>query len=211
MKTRPRPPRAEPRRRALGALAGLLLAGAGARAGAQTGTQTGFDLPALMALLARRRSGEARFTEERTVAALDAPLRASGRLSFQAPDRFARYTEQPRAESMEVLGNTVVLRRGTRTRQITLDTVPELAALADALRGTLTGNAEVLQRHFTVQVAGSAERWTLTLTPRSAQLQGSLRAIEIFGLRADVRSIDMALAGGDRSLMLIEPLKAATP
>ncbi|MEY3296517.1 MAG: hypothetical protein RLZZ451_2565 [Pseudomonadota bacterium] len=206
MRTRPRPPRAEPRRRLLGALLGGALALAARGAGA-----SGFDLGALMALLARRRSGEARFTEERTVAALDAPLRASGRLSFQAPDRFARHTEQPRPESMEVLGNTVVLRRGTRTRQLTLDTVPELAALADALRGTLTGNAEVLQRHFDVKVAGSAERWTLTLTPKSAQLQGSIVGIEILGLRADVRSIDMALAGGDRSLMLIEPLKAAAP
>jgi hypothetical protein len=206
MRTRPRPPRAEPRRRLLGALLGGALALAARGAGA-----SGFDLGALMALLARRRSGEARFTEERTVAALDAPLRASGRLSFQAPDRFARHTEQPRPESMEVLGNTVVLRRGTRTRQLTLDTVPELAALADALRGTLTGNAEVLQRHFDVKVAGSAERWTLTLTPKSAELQGSIVGIEILGLRADVRSIDMALAGGDRSLMLIEPLKAAAP
>jgi hypothetical protein len=112
---------------------------------------------------------------------------------------------------MEVLGNTVVLRRGTRTRQLTLDTVPELAALADALRGTLTGNAEVLQRHFDAQVAGSAERWTLTLTPRSAQLRGSIVGIEILGQRADVRSMEMALASGDRSLMLIEPLKAAAP
>jgi hypothetical protein len=206
MRTRPRPPRAEARRRLLGALGAGALALAARGAGA-----SGFDMPALMALLARRRSGEARFTEERTVAALDAPLRASGRLSFQAPDRFARHTEQPRPESMEVLGNTVVLRRGTRTRQLTLDTVPELAALADALRGTLTGNAEVLQRHFDVKVAGSAERWTLTLTPKSAEPQGSIVGIEILGLRADVRSIDMALAGGDRSLMLIEPLKAAAP
>ena len=205
-RTRPRPPRADARRRLLGALLGGALALAVRGAGA-----SGFDLAALMALLARRRGGEARFTEERTVAALDAPLRASGRLSFQAPDRFARHTELPRPESMEVLGDTVVLRRGTRTRQLTLDTVPELAALADALRGTLTGNAEVLQRHFDVQVAGSAERWTLTLTPRSPQLKGSIVGIEIFGLRADVRSIDMALAGGDRSLMLIEPLKAAAP
>ena len=206
MKTRPPTPRAEARRRLLGALAAGALALA-----ARDAAASGFELPALMALLARRRSGEARFTEERTVAALDAPLRASGRLSFQAPDRFARYTEQPRPESMEVLGNTVLLRRGTRTRQLTLDTVPELAALADALRGTLTGNAEVLQRHFDVKVAGSAERWTLTLTPKSAEPQGSIVGIEILGQRADVRSMEMALASGDRSLMLIEPLKAAAP
>ena len=70
-----------------------------------------FDLAALMAMLAQRKGGEARFTEERTVSSLDVPLRASGRLSFQAPDRFARYTEVPTRESMEVQGNQVVKAR----------------------------------------------------------------------------------------------------
>ena len=46
---------------------------------------TVFDLDALMALLAQRKSGEARFTEERTVTGFDSPLRASGTLSFTAP------------------------------------------------------------------------------------------------------------------------------
>jgi hypothetical protein len=204
-------PRAENRRRALGLAALALLLSPGLVRAQAAAQPPAFDLAALMALLAQRTAGEARFTEERTVAALDAPLRASGRLSFQAPDRFARHTELPRPESMEVQGNSVVLRRGGRVRQLTLDTIPELAALADALRGTLTGNAQVLQRHFEARVGGNAERWTLSLKPRSAQLAASLQSIEIFGLRQEVRSVDMQLAGGDRSLMLIEPLRAGAP
>ncbi|RZL08315.1 MAG: outer membrane lipoprotein carrier protein LolA, partial [Rubrivivax sp.] len=81
----------------------LLVLGPGA-ALAQSGAST-FDLGALMAVLAQRKAGEARFTEERTVNSLDQPLRASGRLTFQAPDRFARFTEEPTTESMEVQGN----------------------------------------------------------------------------------------------------------
>ena len=54
-----------------------------------------FDLPALAAVLAQRKSGETRFTEERFVSGFDSPLRASGTLSFTAPDRFARYTVEP--------------------------------------------------------------------------------------------------------------------
>ncbi|MFY9512495.1 MAG: LolA-related protein [Rubrivivax sp.] len=166
----------------------------------------GFDLPALMALLSQRKSGEARFTEERTVSSLDSPLRASGRLTFTAPDRFARFTEEPRAESMEVQGNTVVLKRGTRTRQMALDAIPELSALADAMRGTLNGDAQALQRHFRAEVSGSPAKWVLSLTPTDARLARSVQQLEIAGLDAEVRSIDLRLAGGDRSLMLVEPL-----
>ena len=189
----------------LAGLAGLGTATVHAQPGARPPAAT-FDLPALMAVLAQRKDGEARFTEERTVSSLDDTLRSSGRLSFQAPDRFARYTEEPTTESMEVQGNQVLLRRGSRTRQMALDAVPELAALADAMRGTLGGDAQALQRHFRVQVSGAAARWVLLLTPLDTRLARSVQRLEIAGLGHEVRSIDLRLVGGDRSLMLVEPL-----
>lgn len=187
------------RRRALGVL--LLAAALPRPAAAQA-----FDLAALMALLAQRKSAEARFTEERTVSSLDSPLQSSGTLSFAAPDRFTRVTLEPRAESMEVQGNTAVLKRGGRTRTLALDTIPELAALVDAVRGTLSGNAATLQRHFKVEVSGSAARWQLALVPIESRLANQVSRIEIVGQRSDVRSIDLRLSGGDRSLMLVEPI-----
>ncbi len=167
-----------------------------------------FDLPALMSLLAQRKSAEARFTEERTVSALDSPLQSSGTLSFTAPDRFTRQTLEPRPETMEVAGNDVVLKRGGRTRTLQLDTVPELAALVDAVRGTLAGDAAVLQRHFKVELSGTDPKWVLRLTPSETRLRQQVAAIEIIGSAGDVRAVDLRLAGGDRSLMLIEPLPA---
>lgn len=210
MKTKPTAPRAEPGRRALLQAAAAALGLAALAPAALHAQPRPFDLPALMAVLAQRKGGEARFTEERTVSTLDNPLRASGRLSFQAPDRFARYTEEPTTESMEVQGNQVLLKRGSRTRQMALDAVPELAALADAMRGTLNGDAAALQRHFKAQVSGTAARWVLLLTPLDLRLARSVQQLEIAGLGPDVRSIDLRLVGGDRSLMLVEPLAAAT-
>jgi Outer membrane lipoprotein carrier protein LolA-like len=168
----------------------------------------GFDLEALMALLAQRKSGEARFTEERTVTGFDTPLRASGTLSFSAPDRFARETLEPRRERMEVVGNQLRLERGGRVRQLTLDAVPELAALVEGLRGTLAGNAALLRRHFEVRVSGQANLWTLTLSPLDAQLAAQVRQLQLSGAGADLRSVDLQLAGNQRSLMLIEPQTA---
>ena len=195
------------RRALLAAALGVSIVAHGGSAWAQN-VALKFDLAALMAQLAQRKGGEARFTEERTVSNLDDTLRASGRLSFQAPDRFARYTEEPRAESMEVQGNQVLLKRGTRTRQMALDAIPELAALADAMRGTLNGDAVALQRHFKTQVSGNAARWVLLLTPLDTRLARSVRQLEIAGTGSEVRSTDLLLVGGDRSLMLISPIVA---
>lgn len=192
-------------RRALARGAAALALGLAALAAGPAAAQA-FDLPALMALLAQRKSAEARFTEERTVSALDSPLQSSGTLSFTAPDRFTRVTLEPRAESMEVQGNTAILKRGGRTRTLTLDAIPELAALVDAVRGTLSGSAATLQKHFKVDVTGNAARWQLALVPIEPRLANQVSRIEIVGQRSDVRSIDLRLAGGDRSLMQVEPL-----
>ena len=168
-----------------------------------------FDLQALAALLAQRKSGQARFTEERHVSGIDGPLRASGTLSFSAPGFFERRTLEPTVESMSVEGNTITLKRGNRSRQMAMDAVPEVGALLEAVRGTLTGNALTLDKHFTARVEGNAARWLLTLVPRDARLASQVRELQIAGLQSDVRSVALWLGGGDRSVMSIEPVQAA--
>lgn len=189
-----------PRIELIGLLLALLATPLGAVAAA-------FDLAALTAMLAQRKTAEARFTEERHVSGFDSPLRASGTLSFTAPDRFARQTLEPRPESMSVEGNTVTLKRGGRTRQMAVDAVPELTALIEAVRGTLGGDAATLRKHFETRVEGSAALWTLTLVPKDTRLATQVREIKIAGQGSALRSVELWLAGGDRSLMSIEPPK----
>jgi outer membrane lipoprotein-sorting protein len=165
-----------------------------------------FDLNALTALLAQKKSAEARFTEERFVSGLDGPLRASGTLSFNAPDRFTRQTLEPQREAMIVDGNSLILKRGGRSRQMALDAVPEVTALVEAVRGTFNGNAATLNQHFETKVEGSPAQWTLTLKPRAGKLAAQVRELQIVGQGSDLRSLALWLGGGDHSLMLIEPV-----
>ena len=169
------------------------------------------DLKTLMQRLAQRKAGTARFTEERIVSGFDSPLLSSGTLSFAAPDRFARHTLHPTRESMEVQGRTLLLRRGNRTRQMEMDVVPELGALLEAMRATLTGDTALLQKHFRTQLSGNDAKWVLRLLPVDDKLARQVQQIEIVGQGADLRSIELRLSGGDRSLMLIEPLVVTTP
>ena len=171
----------------------------------------GFD--ELMRTLALRRSGEARFVEQRFVSVLDQTLTYTGTLSFTAPDRLARHTLTPRPESFVVEGNQLTLQRGERVRRVALDSVPELAAMVEAMRGTLSGDGAALKRYFKPTVQGVATRWTLTLVPIDFRLLGVVRQLRIDGQRADVRVVELQLADGDRSVMSIDPVteKSRTP
>jgi hypothetical protein len=164
----------------------------------------GFD--DLMTTLAQRKSGQARFAEERFVSGLDQTLNYTGTMSFNAPDRLERQTLTPRRESFIVEGNQLTLQRGDRVRHLALDSVPELAAMVAAMRGTLSGDGSALRRYFKATVDGGAARWTLTLVPLESRLLGVVRLLRIDGMHADVRVVELQLADGDRSVTTIEPV-----
>lgn len=163
------------------------------------------DLNELMGLLAKQKQGEANFTEQRYVRGFDGPLAAAGTLSFTAPDQLVRRTLTPRPESMVVDGNNLTLSRSGRTRSMTLDSVPELQGLVEAMRATLAGNTQVLQRYFTSTVSGDANAWTLDLAPVDARLAAQIATLRLSGKAGEVLGVEMEFRGGDRSVMTISP------
>ena len=168
-----------------------------------------FDLPELMGLLAQRKSGDATFTEQRFVRGLEGPLDASGVLSFTAPDRLLRRTLTPRPETMSVEGNTLTLSRGGRTRTMALDSMPELLGMVEAMRGTLSGNAQSLQRYFRSSLTGSSNDWALDLQPIDERLAAQVRSMRLTGRGGEVLGVEMEFIGGDRSVMNITPQRGA--
>ena len=190
--------------RAATTLAGLALAAARVATGA-----AGVDLAQLTAQLARVKSGEATFTEKRRVEMLDRTLESSGRLVFRAPDTFIRETLKPRREKLEVTGNVLTMSLGERSRTVQLDSTPEAAVIVEAIRGTLTGNRESLERLFEARVSGTAEQWSLELVPKDLRLRGQVASVRVGGKGPVVREVQVLLADGDRSVMTIEPLPGA--
>ena len=168
--------------------------------------QAAFDLVQLMQTLAQVKAGEATFVETRTVAMLERTLQSSGRLSFEAPDTFVRETLKPRREKVAVVGNRVTMSLGTRSRTVPLDSVPEAAIIMEAIRGTLTGNRDAIERHFSATVSGTPQRWLLELKPREPRLRELVISVRVSGLQAAVREVVVAMADGDRSVMAIEPV-----
>ena len=164
-----------------------------------------FDLGELMGLLAKQKQGEATFTEQRYVRGFDGPLAASGTLSFTAPDQLVRKTLSPRPETMSVDGNALVLSRSGRTRTMTLDSIPELLGLVEAMRATLAGNAPVLERYFRTKVTGTVNEWAIDLAPIDERLASQINYLRLTGRAGEVLGVEMEFRGGDRSVMTISP------
>ena len=193
---------------ALGLWSSMLVGALALAAPGRAAAAPGFDLAQLTSQLARVKAGEASFVEKRRVEILDRTLESSGRLSFRAPDTFVRETLKPRREKLAVSGNLLTMSLGDRSRTVQLDSAPEAAVIVEAVRGTLTGNREALERLFIAEVSGSAERWSLELVPRDMRLRGQVASVRLNGRESMVREVLVMLADGDRSTMTIEPVSA---
>ncbi|HUN93254.1 MAG TPA: LolA-related protein [Burkholderiaceae bacterium] len=170
-----------------------------------------FDLDELMRILADVRSADATFIERRTVNQIGRTLESAGRLSYRAPDTFTRETLRPHRDKLAVSGNIVTMSQGDRSRTMELDAAPEAQVMIEAIRGTLTGNRSLLERHFEVRLEGPAESWLLELVPRDVRLRGQVAQLRVSGRQARVREVDVRMADGDHSEMLIEPAISPAP
>ncbi len=147
----------------------------------------------------------ASFTEEKTIAALTVPVRSEGWLQYRRPGHLEKTTTAPATESLMVDGDTLSIIEGNQAHVIDLDTVPELRALVDAVRGTLSGDLAALRRSYAVTMQGDVADWRLVLTPNNPALARMVRQIVIEGAQAELRSVRTALANGDQSVMTIGP------
>ena len=182
-------------------IAGLVLASLAATAHAA------FDIDQLMAGLAQHKGGRAKFVEKRTLAVLDRPLVATGEMTYTPPDRLEKRTLTPKPETLVLDRDQVSIERDQRKLSINLARRPEALAFVDSIRSTLAGNREALEKNYTLQLAGSADNWVLTLTPIAQQIAALLQRITVSGSRDQIHTIDYLLADGDRSELTIEPLE----
>jgi len=160
-------------------------------------------LDALMRELGARRHGHVAFTEVEYLAVLDRPLESSGELLYEAPDRLEKRTLSPRPETLVLAHGTLSATRGKRTRTLDLAAYPQLAPLVEGLRATLAGDRAALERLFSVRLDDDPPRWTLALAPRDAASARLVREVRISGEQADVKTVEVLQADGDRSLLTI--------
>jgi len=155
--------------------------------------------------LAKQKGTRAAFHERKFLALLDKPVESSGELVFTAPDRLEKRTLAPKAESVVVDHDLVTLERGGKRQSLSLDENPAIAVLVESIRATLAGDLALLTRTYSARLEGGPERWKLILRPLDPSLATLVTHVEIGGAQAQVRSVEIFQADGDRSLMTLSP------
>jgi outer membrane lipoprotein-sorting protein len=164
-----------------------------------------------MQILASVPERRAVFSEEKHLAALNAPVTDSGTLTYRRPDFLEKDTTSINPpEKLAVDGNTLTITdpRDGGEHTIDLTSQPEIAGLVDAIRGTLAGDLPRLQSHYNVTVDGTAQFWTLNLRPTEDRIAAVISRIRIDGAGNTPRIFTTQQANGD---VIEMPVNPATP
>ena len=169
-----------------------------------------FDIAELMNDLAQYKGGRAKFVEKKYIALLDKPVIATGEMNYIAPDRLEKRTLTPKPELLILDKDTLTLEREKQKLTINLANQPEALAFAASIRGTLSGNRAALEKNYLLHLAGSAEKWELTLLPSDQKIATLIQRITVAGRKNQIVSIEYLQADGDRSVLLITPISIPT-
>jgi hypothetical protein len=159
----------------------------------------------LLKLLSGRRHDHVTFTEVQELAMLDQPLRSSGELLYEAPDRLEKRTLEPRPENLLLEHGVLSVERGHRRHSVALREFPAAVPFIESLRATLAGDRAALEHYFTVRFSGSLARWTLELTPTDAALKRNVQRIRMAGENDRIRTVAIHQSDGDTSTLTIGP------
>ena len=168
-----------------------------------TADKAPWDFARLMAQLAQVHTSRAQYSEVRRIAVLQNPLQLSGTLFYARPSRIEKHQIQPIKEVMRVDGDRLSVEREGKTRSLSLQSSPLVAALVESLRATLAGDGAEIERLYAVRVEGERQRWTLRLKPRDAEVGGVVENISIAGSGSHVNRIEIVEPGGDSSVMTL--------
>jgi hypothetical protein len=160
---------------------------------------------ALMAELAKTRSGSVRYREERHLKTMTEPVVITGTMAYEAPDRLVKIALTPHKESMVIEGDNLTIERagGVGPRSLKLSEVPQLDSLITAIRGTLLGDLKALERAFEVRLSGPRDKWSMDLKPRAGGERGGNLRITVEGAAGRPSRFEIRQPDGDRIVVQV--------
>jgi outer membrane lipoprotein-sorting protein len=164
-----------------------------------------FDLTQLNALLRQKPVVRGTFTQEKHLRALPQPLVSHGRFVLAQDLGLLWLLQRPLQQDYRITTQGIARRDERGWQPTTQQGASERQnRLTLAL---LSGDSATLARDFELALAGDADHWQLTLTPRAMLLKQIFQRIELQG-GASVSQIEILEAQGDRTLMRLSDSQA---
>jgi hypothetical protein len=148
------------------------------------------------------------FDELRMSPKLRAPVAVKGNMIFSGEGSMIKTVTEPFSESVTISQHTITFVRGKKTRSMSLDAKPGLAAFYSGLRALLSGDVATLEQLFDADIDGSAELggWTVHLSPKDAGMSKFVSLMTVVVIDSDVRTVRVEQESGAWQEMVLAPL-----
>jgi hypothetical protein len=161
------------------------------------------DLSSILASTAVQPPAEIGFREERNNPMFKEPMVLTGRLEYLGAGVLRKVVETPFEEDILVEANRVVVTRDGKTRKLSLHRSRALKTILGAIEAVLAGDQARLEASFQCAVSGSADAWSLRMTPQAKAVAKRLSSIEVTGNEQTVKSIRISLPNDEWHQMQI--------
>ena len=167
-----------------------------------------FDLQQLSDQLAKPDVIHGSFIQEKHLRALPQPLTSKGTFVLAKNHGLLWLLKTPLQQDYRISDKGIARRDASGWQML-----PNKSAGAEQNRlflAVLQGDSSGLQRDFELSLSGDAQRWKLTLIPRSMLLKQVFNQINIDGSEL-VHSIELLETQGDRTLLRMQDSTSAQP
>lgn len=161
-----------------------------------------WNISKLFSQIASHDSLRYKYVETKYMSFLQDPMRSRGILIFKNPDVLQKHVTYPRLDKYNIIGDRLIIdRQNKRKREVSLSNYPELLALAESMRATLSGKYTVLKKYYNLELKGNRLSWKLILTPTDIDLIEIIEFVEIRGQNGFLQQVVIKEVNGDRSVL----------
>ena len=156
------------------------------------------ELDALMKQLAALPGLEAKFTEEKHITLLAAPLSSEGMLRFSPPASLARETTKPMASRVVIVGDRLFFDDGKNAQEVDVGNNPVVRAFVNSFVLLLAGDRKGLEELFNMKLV-PGETWELELSPKKDPIAKIIKRMLVRGSGVKVKQLIVEESSGDRT------------
>lgn len=153
---------------------------------------------------------DGKFSQEKSLQGISQPLRSSGRFIFWKNHGLFLATEKPFFNAMSLLDGTMVNWKADGSGQISQE---QNALVQKEINKTLfsffSADIGLIEQRFATEWKINSPNWELTLTPKMALIEKSLKRTQIKGSEK-IESIEVLAANGDTTKITFSEQRTGT-
>lgn len=152
-----------------------------------------------------------RFRQQKTLEDLGATLESSGIFSFSAETGLHWHVREPVATELRITREEIVeIQDGEEVMRMATEDQPMTRVISEIFFSIFTGDRDALENYFELSEQGSANRWTLQLSPVDDAVASVMGSIELHGA-GTVEEMILRETNGDKTRILLEDVRLSQP